>query len=95
MLNSDSSGVVDLFSFGVGFALQLCGHLREGFGVDLYSALLHAGEHGNEREIDFFVEFGESFVFYFFAERGGETESDVGGFGKAAVELGGTVASDA
>jgi hypothetical protein len=66
-----TSDTVDFFGFGVGFALQLCGHLRQGFGVDLYSAMLHAGEHGNERQIDFLVELRESFAFKFFAESKG------------------------
>src|SRR5229473_2329790 len=64
-----SSDIVDFSGFGVGFALQLCGHLGQGFGVDLYSAMLHAGEHGNERQIYFFVKLRESFAFKFFAAR--------------------------
>jgi hypothetical protein len=33
--------------------------------------MLHAGEHGNERQIDFFIKLRESFAFKFFAESNG------------------------
>ena len=87
MLNSQSGDFVDLFGFDVDFALELGRHFRERGGVDFYSGLLHAGEDGNEREIDFFVEFGESGLLYFVAKSGGEAAGDVGGFGEVAAEL--------
>ena len=66
------------------FAFEFGRHLRERGGVDFYSGLLHAGENGDERQIDFFVELGQSCLFDFFAQSGRQPAGDVGGFGEIA-----------
>ena len=87
ILNSRAGDLVDFFRFDCDLAFEFGRHFRERGGVDFYSGLLHAGEHGNQREIDFFVELGESCLLHFFAQSGGQPAGYVGGFGKIAAEF--------
>ena len=66
-------GFVNLFFALRGdLALQFRRHLRQRGGVDFDSGLLHARQHGNERQIDFFVELGQALALDFVAQCGGQ-----------------------
>ncbi len=70
-----------------GFLVEAGGHLGQGGGVNLHSGFFHAGQHGNEREIDFFVELGYATVVDFGAQGGGEASGEVSGLRQNSGEL--------
>src|SRR5580704_11187102 len=82
-----SGDIANLFGFDGDLALEFGGHFRKRGGIDFYSGVLHAGEDGDERQIDFFVELDKACLFDLCAQRGGKAAGDVGGFGQVVVGL--------
>ena len=72
MLNSNPAEFVDAFFEAADFFLRFRGNDLQFFFVNADAGGLHSRENRRQRQIDFFVEFGEALLFDFGAKDGCE-----------------------
>ena len=61
--------------------------MRQRFAINSNAGLFHAPKHGNEGQIDLFVDAEQACFFDVLAQRSGQAPSQVGGLGQRSAEF--------
>src|SRR5438034_3530004 len=79
--------LVDFSRFDFDFMLQARRHCGEGLAVDVYSRLLHAGQHWDERKVNVVIYLQQTAFFDLPAKRARKPAGDIGRFRHVATQF--------
>ena len=79
--------LVDFSRFDFDFMLQARRHCGEGLAVDVYSRLLHACQHWDERKVNVVIYLQQTTFFDLPAKRARKPAGDIGRFRHVAAQF--------